>query len=198
MATYKAACISANLAALAAGPEKYEGKCVQLTDRVLDSAGADDLFLAILANEDISYGLTVQTSGVRNLPSLSRDEEVIVWGVFQSDPSPVVVAKYVELSPTQARVATATEKARQARETLQANPLTADKKSGTYLIGLSIAPGRWKGDPGDLSGDCYWEIDRENGTIYDNHFGSCFSIISVPDWAYVVEIDGGVYTYLGQ
>jgi hypothetical protein len=70
------------------------------------------------------------------------------------------------------------------------------KRAGLYLVGSEIAPGYWRGMNPHSSG-CYWEIDTASGDIADNHFGTCASIMFVPDWAMSVEIGDGVYNYCG-
>ena len=71
--------------------------------------------------------------------------------------------------------------------------LIGDKTPGIYLVNLEIAPGVWRSDGG---GDkCYWSITDQTGDIIDSSFGLAEGAISIPPYAYQVELKKGCGTW---
>lgn len=54
---------------------------------------------------------------------------------------------------------------------------TAPKKDGVYIIGLNMAPGRWRSSG---AGDrCYWEKRTATQDLVDNHLGAASVIVEI-------------------
>jgi hypothetical protein len=69
----------------------------------------------------------------------------------------------------------------------------APKKDGIYVIGLNMAPGRWRSN--GLGKSCYWEKSTVTQDIIDNHFGVASVIVDVAPGDFQFETSGcGVWT----
>lgn len=60
---------------------------------------------------------------------------------------------------------------------LPAEKQTAAKKDGVYIIGLNMAPGRWRSN--GLGKSCYWEKSTVTQEIIDNHLGVASVIVDI-------------------
>lgn len=77
------------------------------------------------------------------------------------------------------------------------NPLKAMKGNGFYLVGVDIAPGVWRSEPG-ISG-CYWSLTTRTGDIIDNHFGDSGGTAYISPYVYQVEFnDCGWWTFISD
>ena len=54
----------------------------------------------------------------------------------------------------------------------------APKRSGSYVIGLDMAPGRWRSNSLDMN--CYWAEQTITQDIIDNHFGAGSVVVDIP------------------
>lgn len=76
------------------------------------------------------------------------------------------------------------------------DPLTTDKNSGFYLVGVKIAPGLWKSN--GTGNRCYWAVTTKTGDIIKNHYGMGGGTAYIPATGFQVEFnDCGTWTYLG-
>jgi hypothetical protein len=60
---------------------------------------------------------------------------------------------------------------------LPADKQRAAKKDGVYIIGLNMAPGRWRSN--GLGKSCYWEKSTVTQEIIDNHLGVASVIVEI-------------------
>ena len=70
-------------------------------------------------------------------------------------------------------------------------PLTqqlAPKRDGTYIVGLSIAPGRWRSN--GQGNRCYWEKSSVTNEIIDNHLGPASVIVEIAPTDFQFEAHG--------
>ena len=75
--------------------------------------------------------------------------------------------------------------------------LVSPHGDGYYLIGIDIAPGSWRSEPGNDG--CYWQRTDRTGNIIDNHFGTSGGVVFLPVSDYQIQLEGcGMWTYLGQ
>ncbi len=76
---------------------------------------------------------------------------------------------------------------------LPAEKQTAAKKDGVYIIGLNMAPGRWRSN--GLGKSCYWEKSTVTQEIIDNHLGVASVIVEISPSDFEFKAHGcGVWT----
>lgn len=69
----------------------------------------------------------------------------------------------------------------------------AAKKDGIYIIGLNMAPGRWRSS--GLGKSCYWQTLTASQDIIDNHFGVASVIVEIAPTDFQFEAKGcGLWT----
>lgn len=79
---------------------------------------------------------------------------------------------------------------------LPAEKQQAPKKDGIYIIGLNMAPGKWRSNGAGQK--CYWEMLTPTQDIIENHYGVASVIADVPPGAFQFKTDGcGVWTLGG-
>jgi hypothetical protein len=79
---------------------------------------------------------------------------------------------------------------------LSAEKQQAPKKDGVYLIGLNMAPGKWRSN--GAGEKCYWEKTSTTQDIIDNHFGVASVIVDIAPTDFQFKTDGcGVWTLGG-
>ncbi len=61
--------------------------------------------------------------------------------------------------------------------TLPADKQATPKKDGVYIIGLNMAPGRWRSN--GAGAKCYWEKTTSTQEIIDNNFGAGSVIVEI-------------------
>lgn len=64
----------------------------------------------------------------------------------------------------------------------------ASKRDGTYIIGLNIAPGRWRSN--GQGNRCYWEKSTVTNEIIDNHLGVASVIVEIAPTDFQFEARG--------
>jgi hypothetical protein len=71
---------------------------------------------------------------------------------------------------------------------------------GVYLVGVTIAPGRWRSGPDqEQDGSCYWARRKYDGILLENHYEPGGSEVLILPTDYEVEFDGcGMWDYLGE
>ena len=106
--------------------------------------------------------------------------EDVQTAIAQSAPTavaPVEVTRIVEVTRETIVIVTATPSATPVFTSMPAltptatgDPLFAPHGDGNYLVGVDIAPGLWRTEPG-FSDRCYWgRLDRSQNTL-GNDFG---------------------------
>jgi hypothetical protein len=76
---------------------------------------------------------------------------------------------------------------------LPADKQRAAKKDGVYVIGLNMAPGRWRSN--GLGKSCYWETSTVTQDVIDNHFGLASVIVEITPRDFEFKTRGcGVWT----
>jgi hypothetical protein len=76
---------------------------------------------------------------------------------------------------------------------LPAEKQVAAKKDGVYIIGLNMAPGRWRSN--GLGQSCYWEKSTVTQEIIDNHLGVASVIVEIAPSDFEFKTHGcGVWT----
>ncbi len=79
---------------------------------------------------------------------------------------------------------------------LPADKQQAPKKDGVYIIGLNMAPGKWRSN--GAGEKCYWEKLTSTQDIIDNHFGVASVIVDIAPTDFQFKTDGcGVWTLGG-
>lgn len=69
----------------------------------------------------------------------------------------------------------------------------ANKKDGTYIVGLNMAPGRWRSN--GIGKSCYWETSTASQEIIDNHFGVASVIVEIAPTDFEFKTKGcGLWT----
>lgn len=72
----------------------------------------------------------------------------------------------------------------------------APKKDGVYIIGLNMAPGRWRSN--GAGAKCYWEKTSATQEIIDNHLGPASVIVDIAPGDFQFKADGcGTWTLGG-
>ncbi len=72
----------------------------------------------------------------------------------------------------------------------------APKKDGVYIIGLNMAPGKWRSN--GAGEKCYWEKLSTTQEIIDNHFGVASVIVDIAPTDFQFKTNGcGVWTLGG-
>ncbi|MBN1639923.1 MAG: SH3 domain-containing protein [Anaerolineae bacterium] len=66
--------------------------------------------------------------------------------------------------------------------------LTRPRGDGYYLVGIAIAPGKWRS--GGSGEDCYWARLDSKQNILDNHFGLAGGTVNVRSSDYEVLFEG--------
>jgi hypothetical protein len=79
---------------------------------------------------------------------------------------------------------------------LPAEQQQATKKDGIYIIGLNMAPGRWRSN--GAGNKCYWEKTSVTQEIIDNHLGTASVIVDVEPGVFQFKTEGcGAWTLGG-
>jgi hypothetical protein len=72
----------------------------------------------------------------------------------------------------------------------------APKKDGIYIIGLNMAPGRWRSN--GAGNKCYWEKTSVTQDIIDNHLGPASVIVDIEPGIFQFKTEGcGAWTLGG-
>ena len=64
----------------------------------------------------------------------------------------------------------------------------APKRDGTYIVGLNMAPGRWRSN--GQGNRCYWEKSSAANEIIDNHLGVASVIVEIAPTDFQFEAKG--------
>lgn len=73
--------------------------------------------------------------------------------------------------------------------------LARPKRSGFYLVGVDIAPGKWEST--STGSGCYWARLDQYGDIIDNHYGHAGNTIHIQPSDYEIRIeDCGTFVYV--
>lgn len=79
---------------------------------------------------------------------------------------------------------------------LPADKQQAPKKDGIYIIGLNMAPGKWRSN--GAGEKCYWEKLTNTQEIIDNHLGVASVIVDIAPTDFQFKTEGcGVWTLGG-
>lgn len=133
------------------------------------------------------------------LPTLTAEPTIFVTKIVVVTATGSPTPRYtptVTPTPSETPMPTETPDVTQTAEAEAQARLTEDKFDGFYLVGIDMAPGRWRSKgTGD---DCYWSRTDELQEIIDNHFGLAGGAVTLRASDYQFESQGcGGWTYLG-
>lgn len=77
------------------------------------------------------------------------------------------------------------------------DPLKVPHGDGVYLVGVDIAAGVWRSEPGNS--DCYWKRDSRTGDIIDNYYGQSGGTIYISPTDFEIHLERcGTWTFLSN